>query len=362
MDNYGTKLAEAFAQKVVSLYYQQAVAPSITNTDYEGEVKNKASKLNILTFGKLGLKDYTGAALSADDPQESNGTLTTDQQKAYYFKLQSLDKFHSYIKNPEGGLLAQCGSTLKETIDSYILGFYTDVAAGQRIGTDYTTGTVAVTATTGAVVGTGTTFTAAMVGKPFKATGHSKWYRVKTFTDTTHITIENDEDDVTSYYDGGAITAGASYTIQAISPVALTKSTLFAQIVKLSTLLNKAKVPKSDRWLVVPADVAGILTQCPELTPAVPTAYEDVVKKGLLGTIQGFTVYENEQIAGDNTNGYHVLAGHKSAITFASAFTESGVEDLIGDFGKAYKGLDIYGAKVVDERRKALAELFCTVS
>ena len=59
------------------------------------------------------------------------------------------------------------------------------------------------------------------------------------------------------------------------------------------------------------------------------------------------------------TNGWHCLAGHKSAITFALGFTETGIEDLTGNFGKVYKGLNVYGAKVVDERRKALAELYC---
>jgi hypothetical protein len=38
--------------------------------------------------------------------------------------------------------------------------------------------------------------------------------------------------------------------------------------------------------------------------------------------------------------------------------TETGIEDMTGNFGKAYKGLYVYGAKVVDERRKALVELF----
>ena len=53
------------------------------------------------------------------------------------------------------------------------------------------------------------------------------------------------------------------------------------------------------------------------------------------------------------------MAGHKSAITFAMGFVESGIEDMVKNFGKAYKGLSVYGAKIVDERRKALAELFC---
>lgn len=39
------------------------------------------------------------------------------------------------------------------------------------------------------------------------------------------------------------------------------------------------------------------------------------------------------------------------------AFVETGIEDLQANFGKAYKGLNVYGAKVVDERRKALAAL-----
>jgi hypothetical protein len=43
----------------------------------------------------------------------------------------------------------------------------------------------------------------------------------------------------------------------------------------------------------------------------------------------------------------------------AMGMTEQGTEDLIGNFGKAYKSLYVYGAKVIDERRKALVELYC---
>ena len=70
-------------------------------------------------------------------------------------------------------------------------------------------------------------------------------------------------------------------------------------------------------------------------------------------------VYQNEQVSGNNTTGYYILAGHKSAITFALAFTESEIEPLIGNFGKAYKGLVVYGGKILDERRKALTYFWC---
>jgi len=40
---------------------------------------------------------------------------------------------------------------------------------------------------------------------------------------------------------------------------------------------------------------------------------------------------------------------------------EHGIEVLIGIFGKAYKSLHVYGAKVADVRRKALVEGFWKV-
>lgn len=362
MSDYGTNVGEKFAKNALKIFFEQAIAPEITNQDYEGEIKGGgADRVNVLTFGALALKNYTGSAMSVDTPSESEGTLVVDQKKAYYFQIESFAKFSSYVDNADSTLIQTAGKTLGETVDAFILGLYGDVGSGNRVGTDYTTGTVAVTVTTGAVAGTGTTFTSAMVGLGFKATGHTTWYRIKTFTSTTAIVIEDDKDDETSAYTGGAISAGASYTIEANTAITVTKSTIYAQIVALRTKLNKAKVPMSDRWLVVPSDIEALLVQAPELIPAVDSAYDEVVKRGLVGFVAGFKVYRNEQVSGDNTTGYYCLAGHKSFITMAMAFTESEVEPFIGGFGNNYKGLTVYGAKVIDERRKAGAYAFLKV-
>lgn len=358
MSAYGTNLAEGFASKVMQRHFERSVAEVITNQDYEGEIKDTLSKLNILTFGALTLRNYTGADVIWEDPTESVGTLTTDQQKYIAFKIKSLDRFKSWIKNPEGTLLEYWANQLKETVDAYVLGLYGDVASGNRVGTDYTTGTVEIANTTGVVTGSGTTFTSAMVGRGFKATGHTKWYRVKTFTSTTEIVIENDSDDETSSYDGGAINAGATYTIEANTAVQVTKTNIYEKIIALKTKLDQAKVPASDRFLVLPSAISNLLLQASEVTPAVDQAYEETIKRGLVGMVGGFALYQNEQVTGDSTNGYRCLAGHKSAITYALGFTESNVVELENNFGKGYKGLTVYGAKVVDERRKALAEGF----
>lgn len=75
---------------------------------------------------------------------------------------------------------------------------------------DYSTGTIAVTAGSAAVVGTTTVFTASMVGRtlfvdPSGGTGDGSGYKVASFTDTTHITLENNY--------AGATAAGQNYLI-----------------------------------------------------------------------------------------------------------------------------------------------------
>lgn len=363
MAAYPTKLAEVFSTKVMQVYYANSVAEEITNQDYEGEVRDKTSILNIMTFGKILSHTYTGANMTVDDLTESSGQLVTDQAKDFYFRIKSYDKFRSYIKNPEGTILTQTANELKKVIDTYVLGFYTEVAAGNRIGTDYTAGTVTIDAA-GNVTGAGTTFTAAMLGKGFKAAGQSAWYRIKTYTSATAIVIEDDLDDVTSAYTGGAIGGGSTYVIQANTAVQLTASTIFDQLNQLQVLMDNQEIPSEDRWVVVPPAVGALIKSSPNFNPSgVPAAYNKFTENGLAngrlgGYLSGFEVFQSPRVVGDSVNGWHILAGHKSAITFAMGLTETGMEDLIGNFGKAYKSLFVYGAKVVDERRKALAELF----
>jgi len=362
MADFGTNVGEKFAKNALEIFFQQAIAPMITNQDYEGEIKGGgADRLNVLTFSALGLKDYTGATMTPDTPQESEATLIVNQKKAYYFTIDSFAKFASYVSNPDSTLIQTAGKTLAETVDKFVLSFYADTAAGNRIGTDYTTGTVTVDTGTGAVTGSGTTFTSAMVGLGFKAAGHTQWYRVKSYSSSTAIVIEDDKDDIASAYTGGAIGAGATYTIEAATVITVTSSTIYNYIVDLKTKLDQAKIPATDRSLVMPAIVANLLLKSSQLQVPSTTAYQDVIQKGLLGYVAGFQIYSNEQTAGNNTTGYYCVASHKAFVTMAMAFTESGVEPFIGGFGQNFKGLNCYGAKVADERRKAGAYLYCKV-
>jgi hypothetical protein len=363
MSARATTVAEGFSAKLIKHIYENAPIEEIINRDYEGEINAVGSVLNILSLNRVTEKDYTGANLTADDLTEVNTVFRINQKKSFYWKEKTIDNWLSYIKNPKGTVVEQTASERKKNMMTYILSFWSDAAAGQWYGTSYTTGTVTVDVTTGAVTGSGTTFTAAMVGKPFKALGHSVWYRVKTYTSTTAIVIENDSDDETSAYTGGAISAGATYEIQANTVKTVdnggSNPTFLTMTLALKQMLDEAEVPEENRFMVVPAAAWSTMAKDAGIKLAVELAYADLVVKGYMGTLEGFKIIKSQRVAGDNTNGYHIIAGHKSFLTFADKALQVGMEeDLIGNFGTAYKDLFVYDGKVADERRKFAAHAF----
>jgi hypothetical protein len=358
---YATKVAEAFSAKVMREMYARSIFDQIVNRNYEGDVNAVGSKVNILSLAKLSEKVYSGSNLTVDDLNEVNGVLTIDQKKSFYWREKTIDKWASYIKEPKPIVVEQAAFERKKNVDAFVLGFYTNVAAGNRVGTDYTTGTVTVTTGTGAVVGSGTTFTSGMVGKGFQASGQTAWYRIITFTDTTHITIQDDTNDATAAYTGGTIAGGTAYTIQANTAVAITGSNIMGKILALKVILDKQEVPDENRVLVIHPTIAQYIPQGTNISLSVPAAYDELVKKGFLTELVGFKVFQTPRVLGDNTNGYHCLGIQQNWLTFADKVLNVGMEeDLIGNFGSAYKDLYVYGAKVTDNRMKFATELLCT--
>jgi hypothetical protein len=340
--------------------YALSLFDMIVNRDYEGDINGVGSKCNILSFAKLSEKVYNGANLSVDDLSEVNSQLVIDQQKSFYWREKTIAKWQSYIKEPKPTIVTQTAAERRKNVDKFVLGFFNRIAAGNRVGTDYTTGTVSIDVN-GNVTGGGTTFTSAMVGKGFIATGLSKYYRISGFTDTTHIAIQLDVfDDTVTAYDGGVITS-ATYVIQANTAVAITGSNIAQEILNLKQILDNNEVPTEDRYLVVPTQIAKYIPVGTNILLNVDEAYQDLVKKGFLTQLYGFNIMSSARVQGDNTNGFHAIACNRNWLTFADKMLQVGIEeDLIGNFGSAYKDLYVYGGHVTDNRLRFAAELFCT--
>jgi len=361
-----TTLAEGFSNRLLLEVYDKSQLEVVVNRQYEGEIDKVGSILNILNIARITEKTYNRTNLSADQLYENNCVLRITQWKSFYWQELTIDNWESYIKDPHSAVVAQKGSERAKNMESYAYSLYGDVGAGNRVGTDATAGTVTVTATTGAVVGSGTAFSSAMVGRGFKAAGHTKWYRVKTVADTENMVIEDDFDDTTSAYTGGAIGAGATYTVEAVTPITINTSNILAQTGKLKLKLDKAEangfsaVPDEGRFLIVPPEYEDVATNgASGITLHVPEVYTELVKRGALTMLKGFMVYKSNRLTGNNTDGYHIIAGHPNWMTFAEKLLQATIEeDIIGNFGTAYKDLFVYGAKVPDSRRNFAAELF----
>ena len=352
-----------YSLRLIEILYNETVYTKITNTNYEGEIKQSGDRVRVRTLGKLTMKAYTkGMTLVTEDLTPTDEDLIIDQQYYFKFVVDDIDAIQNDIDtiNEYAALAKQ---DMQELLDTDILTYMRkNVDGDNALGTAYATGTVAVAATTGVVTGTGTTFTAAMVGGYFKATGEDNFYLVTAYTSATSITVTDLDG---TGYSGGAVSGGTAYTINAATAVAVTKSNIYAKIVALRTALGNKLTPKAGRFLVVNSEFEGLLLQAPEFIPAVGKAYEDAVLGGMIGRIAGFDVYTSELVNGDNTTGYWFLAGTREYCSMALQIIKTNIVPSSASentFVDTCKGLLVWGRKVFEGNRGRGAVLRATLS
>ena len=351
-----------FSLKLVELLYNETCYTKITNTDYEGQIKNEGDRVRVRTLGKLTLNAYTkGMTLVAEDLTPTDEDLIIDQQFYFKFMVDDIDKLQNDI-NTIDAYAAIAKRDMSTLLDTDILAYMRkNVSFANALGTSYSTGTVAVDAA-GTVTGTSTVVTAAMVGGYFKATGHTAAFIIATRASNTSFTLVNQAG---SAYSGGVITAGATYVINAATAVSIDKANIYSKIVSLRTALGVSLTPKEGRFLVVNSEFEGVLLQAPEFIPAVGVAYEDAVKGAKIGRIAGFDVYTSELVNGDNTTGYWFIAGTRDYCALAIQIMKVNTLDSSQDpttFTSTVKGLLVWGRKVFDGNRGRGAVLRATLA
>lgn len=130
-----------------------------------------------------------------------------------------------------------------------------------------------------------------------------------------------------------------------------------ALFVAMRTTLTRDKVPFSDRWIVIPPEVAGAVLQDPRFVDASASGTDQTLREGYLGRIAGFDVYESNVTHTATAGTYHVIAGHPMAVTFAEQINETEAVRLQDQFGDGIRGLHLYGAKAIYPTALALASV-----
>jgi hypothetical protein len=154
-----------------------------------------------------------------------------------------------------------------------------------------------------------------------------------------------------------------------LAPVTLTAANILQSITALSSVLDEANVPETDRFLVISPTERQILMQSNLAQAQFMGDPSSILRNGKIGQIDRFTVYVSNLLpraaAGQSYTGtvvasalkrHAIMAGHKSAITFASQIAK--VESLQNpnDFGTLIRGLNVYGYKVVQADGLALLQ------
>lgn len=126
------------------------------------------------------------------------------------------------------------------------------------------------------------------------------------------------------------------------TPIVPTATDAYDYLVDLGVILSENNVPKSDRFVVVPEFFYGLLQKDARFTKD-----PSVLATGYIGDVAGMKVYTSNNVANTAGAKYKVVAGHKSAISFAQQIDSVEAYRPEKSFSDAIKGLQLYGAKVV---------------
>jgi hypothetical protein len=292
-DYSGNFIPEIWSGKLIENFYDSTVLAAISNTDYEGEIRNQGDTVNIRTQPNITIREYVkGQNLVVENPDAPKLQLVIDKGEYFSCVEDDIDRVQSDIK-----LMDMWSKDASEQMK---------IKIDQRVLTDMLPGIGALNK--GATAGQqSAAFNLGTAGAP--------------------LTVTKD---------------GASATTSVVD-----------LIVDMGTVLDEANVPESDRYLIIPARMAGLIKKS-ELKDASLTGDSITpVRNGRLGMIDRFTLYvsHNLNVASGKTS---IIAGHKMGFTFASQMTEMETLRAQSTFGNIIRGLQVYGYKVV--KPEALAQ------
>jgi len=287
-------IPEIWSGKLVEKFYSSTVLAAISNTDYEGEIKNQGDRVRIRTKPTITIKDYKAdGTLELERPEGNDLTLFIDQGKYFNTILDDVMETQS---------------------DLNALSMWSDDAAQQlkiKIDTDVL----------GGLLG-------GMVARNRGATAGQ-------ITQTINL----------------GVTTAPLATV-ARSPSA-GQVEILDVLLRLGQVLDEQNIPEEGRWVILPVWAIAQI-KFSDLRQAYLTGDSvSPMRNGRVGMVDRFTLYSSnllpQGVAGGLAAGeFAIYAGHAHGLTFASQVSK--VETLRSEmtFGTILRGLQVYGSKIVD--------------
>jgi hypothetical protein len=289
-------IPEIWSGKLLEKFYASTVLTVISNTDYEGEIKNHGDRVKIRTKPTISIHHYLADGLLGLD-RPTGGSVELYIGNGYYFSLVLDDVME---RQSDLNLLSMwaddAAQQLKITIDTEVLlGIATSANSLNKGGT------------AGKVSGNINLGTKAA---PLSCVGRNP--------DTGQVEILD-------------------------------------VLLRMGQCLDEQNIPEEGRWAVMPI-WAGRMIKQSELRQAYLSGDKvSSLRNGLLGEVDRFTIYCSNLLPNNTTDStdfgsgsWPIYAGHAHSLTFASQISK--VETMRSEmvFGNILRGLQVYGYQVVD--------------
>lgn len=279
-----TYTPEIWSGKMLVKFYTATVFGSITNTDYEGEIKKHGDTVQIRTVPDVVIRDYTiGQRLVNERPVPTKVSLLIDKGKYYAIAVNDVEKMQSDLPYMERWT-DDAGQQMKISIDSGILGdVYADAHASNK---GNSAGAISGNITLG----------------------------------TTAAFVSVDKNNILDYI----VDMGTVLDEQDIPETQrwIVFPAIFCGMIKKSDLKD--------------ASLAGD-----------GTSIMRNGRLGMIDRFMIYRSNQVNQTSDSGSTVYDTIFGHPTAITFASQITENRLIDDPNDFGKLMQGLQVYGYETI---------------
>lgn len=142
----------------------------------------------------------------------------------------------------------------------------------------------------------------------------------------------------------------------------LKENEAYNNLLELAVKLDETDTPdEGNRFCIVPPFLAGALLKDVRFVSYGTQANRANLEQGfmpgangLIGKVAGFDIYQSNQVPQTSSKKYKVIAGYAGAWSYADQLTETVNYRPERRFAQGYKGLHVYGAKVLRPANLAL--------
>ncbi len=305
-DYSGSYIPEIYSGKILETLYGRTVFGDISNTDYEGEIKNQGDTVIIRGEADITVSPYEiGDEIEGEDIDPKSIELKIDKGFSWSFKLNDVSQKQMDLDYP-GNWTQTAGKKVQKQMDALILSDIWSEAYSQGTAGD------------------------SFAGSNFGS-------------------------------NAGLISQDINLG-KTNAPLEITKNNVVDVLIDMRTVLSEQNLEDEYEgvWTVIPTWMAALIKKSDLGDASIAGDGTSIRRNGRIGSIDGMTLYSSNHVhsviddmaltgdASDDKRCFYPIFGHKMGLTFASQLVQNvGPMQMEKHFAKKWMGLNVFGYKVV---------------